>query len=119
MPRTLFEAMIAASGAERLFIATDIGPMQHVEIPPTWAAYSEHMGFSRPVAIDYLIHDGSGRWACLADFDVTHFGADPDLADEVDTLLANHGTSLAAMTIEAFGDLLPDPHLAAVMGSGN
>lgn len=119
MPRFFFEAIAAASSAKKLFIATDLGPDLYAEIPPTWDAYTAHMGSPDQFAIDYLIHDGSGAWAILADFDVTHFGAAPELADKVDKLLAKHGTSLGRMTMDAFESLWPDPHLVAVVGGGS
>ena len=113
LPRLLFEAIVAASNARFVFVAAEFG---FARIPANWSAYSAHMLDASTHSIDYVICDETGQWACLADFDVTTFGAPPPIAAEVDLILSQSGTSLAAMTMEDFGDFRNDPHVLSILG---
>ena len=117
MPRLLFEAIITAANTRTLIVAADFGSSLHAEVPANWEAYSAHMLARENYSIDYVICDDTGDWACLFDFDVTTFGATRLIADRVDRILAESGTSLRALTIEAFGDHEHDPHIRSILGS--
>lgn len=108
MPERLFDALIRASGAGGLLISRYAPDSDHVEsIPADWSSYKDFLFAPQNWALEFVLFDGTGRWAVLADADVTVVGADPDLADLIDQALLQVGTSLVALTDESFHDLDP------------
>ena len=82
-------------------------PRRVYDIPPNWDIYTAYTRAPETWSLEFVMYDAEGRWALLADADVTVFGAEPSLANEIDEHLVRQGTDLEAMTREEWGDLDP------------
>jgi hypothetical protein len=124
LPRFLFETVVAASGAEELLLRlyTPDRPAS-VGLPANWASFSEYVHADENWSLEYVLYDSSGRWAVLADPDVTVVGAELGLADAIERMLGEHGTSFEHLTKCDFPGLDPaNPNarfMLAVLGSQN
>ena len=110
MPQHLFDILLSLAAPVELLIeryAPDHpGPDR---IAPDWETYTAYTRGKDTWALEFVIYEADGRWALLADADVTVFGAEPALANHIDELLSLRGTSLEAMTREEWGEELDPP----------
>ena len=99
LPRFLFEAIVVASETDEVLLRlyTPDRPAS-VGLPPNWASFSAYVQAEENWSLEYVLYDSSGRWAVLADPDVTVVGAEPSLADSIERLLEEHGTSFEHLT---------------------
>lgn len=108
MPKQLFDILLSLAAPGELLIeryAPDHPGPDH--IAPDWETYTAYTRADETWALEFVMYEAGGRWALLADADVTVFGAEPSLANRIDEQLTLQGTSLEAMTREEWGDLDP------------
>jgi hypothetical protein len=109
MPSFLFEAIVAASGAQRIHVccqaAIGVTIDECTTIPAHWPAYREFVFSPEGYSPRVVVFDDSGQWALLLDEDATLFGASPRLADAIDAQLVRNGTDLRALTRGHYGDV--------------
>ena len=106
LPEALFNAIIFAAESSDLLMARYSPDSECCDsLPANWAAFRAYVFTEANWSLEYVLFDPSGRWAVLADADVTVFGAAPGLADLVDHGLLAHGTSLVQLTDTDFPGL--------------
>jgi hypothetical protein len=121
MPRFLFEALMAATGAREIFLAFYTPEQPPVErVAPEWAAFRAVASRPANQSLEHVLFDASGEWAVLCELDVVVLGALPEVAARIDEELEQHGTSLRKMTVWDYPDTLSeDPrysYMRAVVG---
>jgi len=122
MPELLFNAIIGAASSVELLIARYSPDSDSCDtLAANWEAFRSYVFATDNWSLEYVLFDKTGRWAVLADADVTVLGASPELASHVDRELAAHGTSLVQLTETDFPGLDPSQqpgakYLLAVSG---
>jgi len=107
VPRFLFESIVEAAASETVTLATYAPDRPPAHIAANWNSFRSHRFDQENWSLEYILHDHSKRWAVLLDPDLVVFGAEAALADRIDLLLAEHGTSLGQITTADFPELNP------------
>lgn len=107
LPEELFNSIVLAARSSELLITRYCPDSGSESLPANWEAFRTYVFAAANWALEYVLWDSSGRWAVLADADVTVFGAAPDLAALVDQELIAHDTSLVQLTDTDFPGLDP------------
>ena len=99
LPKFLFESITTAARTTDLLLHlyTPDRP-DSVSLSPDWDSFRSFVYEPDNWSLEYVLYDNSGSWAVLADPDVVVVGAEPELADNIDALLDQHGTSLKRLT---------------------
>lgn len=100
MPRFLFDAVVEAAGASELLVAIYTPHRPEVfQHSADWAAFQGVVSRPANQSMEHVLFDSSGKWAILGELDVMVLGASSDVADRIDMVLRQHGTSFRQMTV--------------------
>jgi hypothetical protein len=109
IPKFLFDSIVQAARPEKVFLRSYTPDSDAlVSLDPSWDSFCAHRFEKENWSLEYVLYDGSGKWAVLLDPDAVVVGAEADLADRIDAQLNEHGTSLSELTHKSFPDLDPD-----------
>lgn len=105
LPENLWRSLVRASGTSTVLVCGYYSDRERcAAVDAEWRSYSEYMLAQSNYSPEYVIYDESGKWAILADVDVTTLGLAPELADSIDLCLSADKTSLLGLTRGDFQD---------------
>jgi len=107
LPRFLFDSIVDAAAADSLTLTAYSPGQPPAHIDANWDSFRNHRFDLEHWSLEYVLHDKFKRWAILLDPDLVIFGAEATLADRIDFLLSEHGTSLREITTADFPELDP------------
>jgi hypothetical protein len=107
LPRFLFESIVEAAASDSVTLAAYSPDQPPTHIAAEWTTFRSHRFDPKHWSLEYVLHDQSKSWAVLLDPDLVVFGAETALADRIDLLLSEHGTSLREITTGDFPELDP------------
>ncbi len=120
IPRSLFESIVRAARSDEIFLRPYTPDAKSsVQLDPSWGSFHAHRCAPDNWSLEYVLYDGSGRWAVLLNPDALVVGAADDVAETIDEHLRVHGTSLVDLTHQSFPDLEAAPfnrYVLAVLG---
>lgn len=103
LPEVIWHALVSVTETADVQVCGYFSGIERCQaVAGSWTDFASFMLEPQNYSPEYVVFDASGRWAILADVDVTTVAMDSELAGLVDAYLGPRDTSLLGLTLDHF-----------------